>query len=69
MNEIDNRWYRVPEVWLMIVLLLAMVAGSLALVGTAFEHRDDLLRAGPTIASPLPPVSTHHADHARPPPH
>jgi hypothetical protein len=59
MKPVDNRWYRVPEVWLMIVMLVATMAGSLALVGTAFEHRDDLLRAGPVIAAPLPPSSVH----------
>jgi hypothetical protein len=53
----QNRWYAVPEVWLMLVLLGATVAGSLALVGTAFAHRDDLLQAAPAIASPLPPTA------------
>jgi hypothetical protein len=67
MNSTANRWYRVPEVWLMIVMLLATMTGSLALVATAFEHRDELLHAGPSIASPLPPTSAPQpADHATP---
>jgi hypothetical protein len=57
MNEARNRWYVVPEVWLMLVMLIVTMVGSLALVGTAFEHRDELLRAGPSIASPLPPTT------------
>ena len=57
MNDIRNRWYAVPEVWLMIVMLVATMTGSLALVRTAFLNRDDLLHAGPSIASPLPPTS------------
>jgi len=61
MNDIRNRWYVVPEVWLMIVLLVATMAGSLALVRTAFVHRDDMLHAGPSIASPLPPTSAQPA--------
>ncbi|HSE11616.1 MAG TPA: hypothetical protein VLB69_03185 [Rudaea sp.] len=67
MNDRANRWYRVPEVWLMIVMLLATMTGSLALVATAFEHRDEMLHAGPSIASPLPPTSAAHpAAHAAP---
>lgn len=34
------RWYRVGEVWLMLVLLGATVAGSLSLVATAVRHPD-----------------------------
>ncbi len=34
------RWYRVGEVWLMLVLLGATVAGSLSLVATALRHPD-----------------------------
>lgn len=55
----STRWYRVPEVWLMLVLLLATMAGSLALVGTAFANRDELLHSGPSIAAPLPPTTAH----------
>jgi len=57
MNAVRNRWYAVPEVWLIIVLLVATMAGSLALVRTAFLNRDDMVHAGPSIASPLPPTS------------
>ncbi|MGN6521391.1 MAG: hypothetical protein ACTHK2_18445 [Dokdonella sp.] len=34
------RWYRVGEVWLMLVLLGATVVGSLSLVVTAVRHPD-----------------------------
>ena len=57
MSTKPTRWYAVPEVWLMLILLAATVSGSLALVGTAFAHRDDLLHCAPSIASPLPPSS------------
>jgi hypothetical protein len=57
MNNPSNRWYLVPEVWLMLVMLIATMTGSLALVATAFKHRDELHHVGPSIASPLPPTS------------
>ena len=57
MNNRRNRWHAVPEVWLMLVMLIATMAGSLALVATAFQHRDELRHVGPSIASPLPPTS------------
>ena len=60
MTTRTTRWYHVPEVWLMLVLLLATMAGSLALVGTAFAHRDELLHSGPAIAAPLPPTTAAH---------
>lgn len=50
-----NRWYRVPEVWLVLLLIGSAVVSSLALVATALEHRDDLVAAHHPIASPLPP--------------
>jgi hypothetical protein len=62
MNDASNRWYRVPEVWLMIVLLSATMIGSIALVRTAYQHPDDLVAAGPAVAAPLPP--SHHAPEA-----
>lgn len=34
------RWYRVGEVWLMLVLLGTTVVGSLSLVVTAVRHPD-----------------------------
>ena len=55
MNDACNRWYRVPEVWLMIVLLGATMIGSVALVGTAYAHRDEMLPSSPAVAAPLPP--------------
>ena len=57
MNEAANRWYRVPEVWLMIVMLVVRMIGSIALVATAFGNRDELPQVGPRIASPLPPTT------------
>jgi hypothetical protein len=67
MNARQNRWYVVPEVWLMLIMLSATVAGSIALAVTAFGNRDELVHAGPSIASPLPPTSAAHpADRATP---
>lgn len=36
----STRWYRVVEVWLIVVLLGATVLGSLSLVATAMRHPD-----------------------------
>jgi hypothetical protein len=67
MKNLGNHWYQVAEVWLVIVLLLATMVGSLALVVTAFEHRDELHQTGPVIASPLPPTTAAQpADRATP---
>jgi len=66
MNVERCRWYRVPEVWLMIVLLGATMIGSVALVGTAFAHRDEIVQSGPAVASPLPPTVAHRSDAAHP---
>jgi hypothetical protein len=64
MNDAANRWYRVPEVWLMIVLLGGTVIGSLALVRTAYTHPDATVGAEHPVASPLPP--SRHAAVAKP---
>ena len=62
-----NAWYRVPEVWLILILLGGMVTGSLSLVATAFRHGDQLLVTPRAIASPLPPDSAARpADTATP---
>jgi hypothetical protein len=62
MNTTENSWFRVPEVWLMIVLLAAAVAGSLMLAATAVRHNDQLRTAAPhSIASPLPPSAAARA--------
>jgi hypothetical protein len=67
MNANKNRWYRVPEVWLILILLGSTMAGSLALVATAVRHPDTLPTAVPhTIASPLPPSAARPADDATP---
>ncbi len=55
MNARLNTWYRVPEVWLILVLLGSMVAGSFSLLATAIRHPDELTAAPRPIASPLPP--------------
>jgi len=67
-NTIDARWHRVPEVWLMVALLGAAVAGSLALAVTAVRHNDQLRGAVPaSVASPLPPsAAARPADDATP---
>jgi hypothetical protein len=57
MNAQQNAWYRVPEVWLILVLLGATMAGSLALVAMAYRHPDTLQITPRSIASPLPPSS------------
>jgi len=65
-NEVSC-WYRVPEVWLVLVLIGSAVIGSLALVATALRHRDELVVAHPPIASPLPPSHARRpADEATP---
>jgi hypothetical protein len=62
-----NRWYVVPEVWLILVLIGSAMAGSLALVATALRHRDELVVAHRPIASPLPPSHAQRpADQATP---
>jgi len=55
-------WYRIPEVWLIWVLLVGIVIGSFALLATAYRHTDTLHVAPHPIASPLPPSSARPAD-------
>jgi len=64
----QNTWYRVPEVWLILLLLASTMAGSLALVATAYRHGDQLPSPPPTsLASPLPPsAAARPADAATP---
>jgi hypothetical protein len=64
----QNSWYRVPEVWLILMLLASTMVGSLALVATAYRHRDQLPTPPPiSLASPLPPsAAPHPADAATP---
>lgn len=67
MNETRNEWYAVGTVWLIIVMLAATMVGSLALVFTAFAHRDELPHVGRSIATPLPPTAAAApADRATP---
>ena len=65
-NEVSP-WYRVPEVWLVLALIGSAVVGSLGLVVTALEHRDELVASRRPIASPLPPSHAQRpADDATP---
>jgi len=68
MSANENSWYRVPEVWLILVLLIGTMAGSLGLVATAVKHRDQLPSPAPmSLASPLPPsTAARAADEATP---
>jgi hypothetical protein len=56
-----NRWYRVPEVWLMLVLLGGMVVGSFGLLYEALHHYDPSIESPAPIATRVPPPS-----HSRP---
>jgi zona occludens toxin (predicted ATPase) len=67
MNEQEkNRWYRVPEVWMILVMLGGMVVGSFWLLYQAVIHSDPSVEAPTPIATPLPPSSPHTASHTRP---
>jgi hypothetical protein len=55
------RWYRVGEVWLMLVLLGSTVVGSLSLVVTAVRHPDT------HIVVPNDAPRPSHQPPARPP--
>jgi hypothetical protein len=67
MNAQLNRWYRVPEVWLIIGLLGATMIGSLALVASAMRHPDELLSTPKAIATALPPDSPAKSTDPAPP--
>jgi hypothetical protein len=60
MSSPNLAWYRIPEVWLIWVLLVGIVIGSLGLVVTAVRHPDTLRETPRPIASPLPPASPAH---------
>ncbi|MEP6483149.1 MAG: hypothetical protein ABJB01_01785 [Rudaea sp.] len=67
MNSNNVSTFRIPEVWLVLLLLASAVVGSLALVATAVRHPDELKNTPHSIASPLPPSSaTHPSDHVTP---
>jgi hypothetical protein len=67
MNAGINTWYRVPEVWLIVLLLGTMIIGSFMLLATAMRHPDELVSAPHSIASPLPPSRAQApADNATP---
>ena len=51
-------WYRVPEVWLMLVLLGAMVIGSFALLSSAIHTPDTHIVVPNDVPRPsrIPPI-------------
>ncbi|MEZ5521587.1 MAG: hypothetical protein R3F08_08965 [Dokdonella sp.] len=51
-------WYRVPEVWLMLVLLGAMVIGSFALLSSAIRTPDAHIVVPNDVPRPsrIPPI-------------
>lgn len=57
-------WYRVPEMWLIVVLLGATVAGSLSLVATAVRHPDAHIIVPDDQPRPgkIPPIHPQAAD-------
>jgi hypothetical protein len=62
MNEQEkNRWYRVPEVWMILVLIGGMVLISFGLLYVSLRYPDPSAEAPTPVATPLPPSS-----HARP---
>lgn len=52
-------WYRVIEMWLILVLLSSAVIGSFALLGTALRHPDQHLVVPNDVprSSQLPPLA------------
>lgn len=52
-------WYRVPEVWLIVVLLGATVIGSLSLVVTAVRRPDAHIAVPGDVPRPskIPPIA------------
>ncbi|WP_440222178.1 hypothetical protein ACQQ2N_13910 [Dokdonella sp. MW10] len=59
-------WHRVPEVWLILVLLGATVVGSVSLVVTAMRERDTHLVVPDDVPRPsrIPPIRGAQAPHA-----
>jgi hypothetical protein len=51
-------WYRVPEVWLMLILLSAMVIGSFALLAEAIHTPDVHIIVPNDVPRPsrIPPI-------------
>ena len=51
-------WYRVPELWLMLILLGAMVVGSFALLATAIRSPDAHIMVPNDVPRPsrIPPI-------------
>jgi hypothetical protein len=61
-------WYRVPEVWLILILLGATVIGSLALVVTAVRTPDAHIAVPGDVPRPskIPPITPDPAPAAAP---
>ena len=61
-------WFRVPEVWLILVLLGATVLGSFALLATAMRHPDAHIAVPFDQPRPsrLPPIDPPRAATPRP---
>ncbi len=57
-------WYRVPEVWLILFLLGASVAGSFALLGEAIHTPDAHITVPNDVPRPsrIPPIRPAVAD-------
>jgi hypothetical protein len=58
-NEPQMAWYRVPEMWLMLILLSAMVVGSFALLGEAIHTPDVHIVVPNDVPRPsrIPPIN------------
>ena len=56
-------WYRVPEMWLILILLGATVLGSFALLFTAIRTSDTHIRVPEDVPRPstLPPIQSSPA--------
>lgn len=60
-------WHRVPEVWLMVLLLGATVLGSFALIATAVQHPDAHIVVPNDVPRPskVPPIEPSATDATR----
>ncbi|MFC4727964.1 hypothetical protein [Coralloluteibacterium thermophilus] len=56
-------WYRVPEVWLILLLLSATVTASLMLVRTALASPDRYVEVQSSGVSKIPPIVKVEHDH------
>jgi hypothetical protein len=63
----ETPWYRVPEMWLVLLLLGATVIGSISLVVTAVRHPDAHLTVPNDEPRPSRIPPTHAQPEAAPP--